>query len=707
MQTYDSSIAILSYAVISDRFNNGESVILSFAPLVEELLLSIADDTVSKSNLIDLYQQKYGYAMPPAILQEILVYLRNRGKIDLLKNDYLDINRKELQEVSYEYATMLNSLKNNFSFFAKDNGINIKPTEVVQVFLEFMSKYAIDLNAYFNNLHEENDINYDDSDAINRIIIDFLMRIKLDNPNLFELLNDIYYGMVLSSVLQLDQTEINDLENNSDISELLLDSNYIFRLLDLQTAYEHKATIHTHQLAQDAKISFYVLPETLEQIASTLNGFMIDINPGATKILSSYGDDAFSGIHSAYIRRNLDLADINEIISNLQTELLEKFGVKIWEKEIAIITDDDNDAISSMSKFKLGKEIESLQHDLKLVRTIDIARPQYIPDMSKAKSWVLTDDNKLMKWSSSKYNNKRIPECLTESQLSTILWLKSPKQFNGQALENVICALRNQSLVGKEQFRRISNAIEKQKERVANDKAKINVMPLLFSPQCLSLDEIDKTADSDENINRLFDEGFNRAKKYSDEVRKDKEKYKNEYESVKQKLEIAYEKERESLSIISQKDKAIIEVLQRSHKNIGKMLSEKKQQKDDCVKGREKLIEKTIKNLNILIFVIAVIIIFSILIINARTDIFKEVGNAISLITTFLGFVICIVFGTNLSNCIFKFKEKAANKIIIKEVTKGKCEDFDKKIHQIDEQITDYKEQLEKIDIEFQNILET
>ena len=63
-------------------------------------------------------------------------------------------------------------------------------------------------------------------------------------------------------MLKLDQTEIQDLEKNTSISELLLDSNYIFRLLDLQTAYEHQTTLHTHRMAEKAGIVFFVLPET-------------------------------------------------------------------------------------------------------------------------------------------------------------------------------------------------------------------------------------------------------------------------------------------------------------------------------------------------------------------------------------------------------------------------------------------------------------
>ncbi|MBQ4630816.1 MAG: hypothetical protein IJB70_07530 [Clostridia bacterium] len=75
MSVYDSNIAIMAYAVLSERFNSEESVILSFRPLVEDLLASIADNMVQKVDLVNLYKDRYGYAIPPAILNEILLSL--------------------------------------------------------------------------------------------------------------------------------------------------------------------------------------------------------------------------------------------------------------------------------------------------------------------------------------------------------------------------------------------------------------------------------------------------------------------------------------------------------------------------------------------------------------------------------------------------------------------------------------------------------
>ena len=82
MYTYDNNIAILSYAVLSERYNSGESVILSFSPLVEDLLISIYENSVEKSKLVNLYEERYGYEMPPAVLNEILLKLKDKGKID-------------------------------------------------------------------------------------------------------------------------------------------------------------------------------------------------------------------------------------------------------------------------------------------------------------------------------------------------------------------------------------------------------------------------------------------------------------------------------------------------------------------------------------------------------------------------------------------------------------------------------------------------
>lgn len=696
MNTYDNNIAILSYAVLSERYNSNESVILSFEPLVEDLLLTVDGDTVSKTKLVELYEQRYGYPMPPAIMNEILSSLRNSKKIEFLRNEIIEIKKQKLQDVSFEYSSTLNNLKNTFSYFAKQNGVDIKPSETVAIFLNFMSKHAVDLNSYFNNLNDTNEIDYDKETENNKIIVDFLMKVRLDNPKLFELLNDIFYGIALSSVLKLDQIKINELEQSTNITELLLDSNYIFRLLDLQTSYEYQATYHTHKLAQEAGINFYVLPETLEQISKTLNGFLEDVNPSTIAALSPYGDDLFSGIYSAYIRRSLDKSDIYELVAKLNATLDEKFNIKLWEKEIATILESDGETISSMRKFKPYTEDDGLIHDLILVRTVDMVRPTYIAEMSQAKTWVLTDDNKLMKWSSSRYNNKRIPECLTESQLSTILWLKSPKQFSGQALENVVFALRNQSLINKEQYKRISKSIEKQKERFAKDESGLNAMSLLFSTKCLSLDAIERNADSDEQLNSLFDEKVEQAKKLVGDIQKDNEKYKDENEAIKQKLMEECATHEKSRSIISEQDKSIIEMLQASINDIETILFEKKQQKHQWINRREKAERKIIGNLNIIVLSIVAIIIFTIIMINVKTSLFDNHGDLISTISAIIGIAFCVVFQKNLSDFISQKKVKTAKKRLKKKIEKGQCENFDNKINELDKEINLYEERLEE-----------
>ena len=697
MNTYDNTIAILSYAVLSEKYNNGESIILSFAPLVEDLLASISEDSVQKSFLVDLYKERYGYPMPPAILNEILNSLQRNKKIEFLKNDYIEIKRKNLEEVSLEYNATLNKLKSTFSYFAKENGIDIKPSETVSIFIDFMLSHAVDLNSFFNYLNEENEINYDHDNKNNKIIVDFLMKIRLENSKLFDLLNDIFYGMTLSSILQLDQAKIQDLEKNTGITELIVDSNYVFRLLDLQTKYENESTAYTHNLAHNAGIKFYILPETLEQIASTLDGFLDSINPHTSLALSQYGDDIFSGIHSAYIRRGLTSSKIYEIITNLQDNLKSDFHIDIWEKAKGEIIDSDNEALESMRKFKPNTEIEGLKHDLLLIKTVDISRPTYIPEMSKAKIWVLSDDNKLMRWSSSKYNKKRIPECLTESQLSTILWLKAPKQINSKALENVIFALRNQSLINKEQYKRISDAIEKQKCRFADDKRKLNAMSLLFSTKCLSLDEIEDASASEEKLNNWFDAKIEQATKIHEELCKDNDNLKDENELIKQRLIEANKKECESKSLIDEKEKEIIKLLQNNIDDLENSILKNKNQKNDYEQAKKCYINSILKKTKIFFVISAIILIILLIVINCKTALFDEHGDLISMIFTIASGVIFLVFGCSIINLIQNKNNKFAEWILKKRIQKEKAIDYDTKISQIDAEIENLETKLQSI----------
>ncbi len=697
MSVYDSNIAIMAYAVLSERFNSEESVILSFRPLVEDLLASIADNMVQKVDLVNLYKDRYGYAIPPAILNEILLSLYSCNKIDFLKNDYIDIKKSAIEECSFLYKATLNRFKSSFSTFAKENDVTVKPKDTVQVFLDFMLKNAVDLNSFFNCLHEDSEINNEQEDDYSKIIIKYLMKIRLENTEIFELLNDIYYGIALSSVMKLDKAEISDLEHNNNITELIVDSNYVFRLLDLQTKYEHQTTIHTHKLAQDAGVEFYILPDTLEQIATTLTRFLDSINPNTISALSPYGDELFSGIHSAYIRNNFSKTELYELITNLQERLECEYSIKSWTKQIADVTESDYEIIESMQKFKPTTDDAGLIHDLKLVKTIDLIRPAYVADMSKAKCWVLTDDNKLMKWSASKYNKKRIPQCLTEAQLSTILWLRSPKEFNGQAFENVVFALLNQSLINKEQYRRISESIEKQKERFSGNPKKLDVMSLLFSTKCLSLNEIDSAADSDEELNRLFDEKMKQSQQYVESVNQVNENYRSENEHIKYMLTKSQNDVEISQRIISEQEKEIITSLQNSIATMELFLSDKQKQLNHLTSKRSREEAKIVTRLNVAILAIGATVIFAILYVNKKYSLMDVHGDLISAIISIICFIFFIVFGTNISDIIKKQKEKLAKTLLKKRMNKGKCENFDDAINHLQQEANALERSLEDV----------
>lgn len=706
MNTFDNNITILSYAVLSEKFNDEESVISSFVPLIEDLLLSINETVIAKIHLVELYEQRYGYPMPPAVLNEILLLLSGAGKINYLKDEYIEIVKRKIESVSFDYSTTLNKLKTSFSYFAKENGEDIKPSEVVNIFLEFMTKYAVDLNSFFNFLSEENELNFDNDTAYNKIIVDFLMKTRTEEPKLFALLNDIFFGVALSSVLKLDQTKIQELEQNRMFEGFLVDSNYVFRLLDLQTTYEHMATLHTHKLAQNSGAKFFILKETLEQISQTLSKFIDDINPHTKICFEPYGEESFSGIYSAYIRKNLTKTQVHEIITNLQGLLDEEYGIKLWENEVASVSEEDGITISSMNKFKPNADYDSLVHDLILVKTIDMVRPKYIPDKSRAVFWVLTDDNKLMKWSSSKYNKKRIPECITESQLSTILWLGSPKQFSGQALENVVFALRNQSLINKDQYKRISEAIEKQKERYADSKTKLDTMSLLFNTSCISLTEIEKASESDEQLNRLFDEKMQKAKQVVEDIKKDKKAIEDENETIKQKLKEANASEQESRSVISERECELIRAIQNAIFDLESFLNDKKKQKQNCEIEKEKELNKIKRKLNVFIVLGAIILCAIFVFINKKTELFDKHGDLVSIITTVACATVVIVFGISLSDCIKQKRIKIAQKILCKRQNKQKCDNYDKKIEKLDEDIKILEKKLEENNSQLTEILE-
>lgn len=545
----DAQISIISYAVVSAKYESNKRIIHSFLPLVEHLLLECEEKSVSKKELIPLFKETYGYGIPPAILDALLKVLRQQEKIDFLINEGVEIYAEKLDDYDSQYEIRIRALSSDFDIFEKKQGKEIQKSVVINTFLEFLLYNAVEFNSFLNYTSNFERIS-DEKTDIWPDIVSFLLEERKNNTNNYRFLQEIFYGITLSTLLTSEKAQEVESDNSIDIENVLLDSNFIFRLLDLQTEFEYIATKETFDTLKKMNCNFYILPHTIRQIADTLNSAIRRNSATANRVLKIYGDDRFSGLNSACIRRSLTATILTRIIDNLENDLKNDFGIRVIPDEECKSLRYLNEDFSSLCKAKPDSSDSGIVHDLYLIEYVRSKRTPYVYKRSKAKWWVVTDDSKLTKWNAEFKKDNGVPECITESQLATVLWLNNPKKLSLDSLFSTALALRNRSLLSNDDFFMISNAIERQVQQFESNPEKYNKLSLVFTDKLIGLDEM-ACANYE-----LVDDKFIKALEKEQSIFDDNHQLKKENSFL---LATQKENKEKYLKCISEKDKELSE----------------------------------------------------------------------------------------------------------------------------------------------------
>lgn len=156
--------------------------------------------------------------------------------------------------------------------------------------------------------------------------------------------------------------------------------------------------------------------------------------------------------------------------------------------------------------------------------------------MKDARIWALTDDLKLCKWCLQNKDSNIITPCITEAQINTLFWLKKRNKIDKNGLLNSVLAFRNQRLLDFEQYTRIVNAIEIQKERFKNNPKKLETLSLIFTESCLSLEDVSEYSENRKKLDETIDNGMNSMSQKMNELSQKFESQKTMIEELSEEL---------------------------------------------------------------------------------------------------------------------------------------------------------------------------
>ena len=524
-------LQITSYTVAAELFDKGKTIYDCFFPLVRTVMLQgVNGQAVSLISLQQKMNEIFRVSVPKPTLKRLLDTMIKNGRIVRTKTGMFCLKTSKDYNETYETEITVEAedFFCEFQRYLESFEISLSLEEIKEKCCHWVYMHSIDVSSLIG----QGELRIKGKEKASEVLegewkysvklADFLIQLADNGSSLFESFKKIYNGAVQASLLNFQPQQIGVIDScNVKFNKIVLDSNFLFRLLNLQTDYDAMSAAETISNLSKYGAKYYVLENTLEEMQRSIKAFLRDIDPYTVHTAWVLRNKSIrvSGFLDAF-RRGVTRKDFFELtnIGNLKKKISGIITVEFvddYSEEQAV----DESEIESLIAIKKrdgrdGYGKEQACHDLSLIRFCRDLRRDKKQELKDVTCWVLTNDEKLEYWNREK--SIGFQECITEIQLSNLIWLQKKRPINAGLMQTVIALANGNALTvhGATAFaQRICSYAEKHKE----DKA-VDTIALLLGSESLTADDIRRANDEESVFEELI-----KIKLEEYEVRKDKE----------------------------------------------------------------------------------------------------------------------------------------------------------------------------------------
>ena len=238
---------------------------------------------------------------------------------------------------------------------------------------------------------------------------------RMGNPMIFKIMSNIYLGGLIASYLEQNITKrVTD-------AELLLDTNFIISLLDLNTEDAYRTCNQLFSLCTQLGYRFTILNSTINQIRILLSN---RVNDFANKdfIGAVRGADVFN----ACIRRRLDKTSLERIKDNLIKTIQDKGIVVIQDAQIRDIIEKAKRSSDFRELLERRRNEDSALNDTIAKHYVEHKRGNNVREFVDVKCWFLHNSYSSYDYSIGRKIHERY--LISANELLILLWLSSPAQ---------------------------------------------------------------------------------------------------------------------------------------------------------------------------------------------------------------------------------------------------------------------------------------
>lgn len=494
----------VTYSLLAHIKNSGilsEGSLDVFIPLVKKGLhyMNINKLQYKGANISEIkyvIEEQYAIDMPLPVLRSILQKLAKEINTEaeiifILNNDdsfwIKDYVFEDYDEQLERSKKDVQNLQNLFREFCKINNLDPDKNNCI---IKFIEKNKASISSY---LVKSNKTNGDDY-SVSAQFVDYFKNI----PSIYSQIKNIYLGSILTCYLEYNPS------NAKMGVTLLLDTNFIVSLLDLNTPESTHTCQKLLEVCKKIGYKFQVLNDTIEETKGLLN---FKSNNFDKAIIAKYVNR--EDIYNACERKKLNAVDLDRMADNLE-ETLNGMG---------IINIPCTDKLKSKAKF--SREFSLLKpyrnsekaalHDAMAIIYVKETRGKGIKDFEKVNCWFVNNsishdsDRESIDTLINSTQNQFQPEVIKADDLLNILWLSSPSinmelannELVDIGLTSLVAFTLNDSLPKARVIKELDENIQKYKGLDFTDKDVLLLSTRITKRQISNIESLNELAKKD------------------------------------------------------------------------------------------------------------------------------------------------------------------------------------------------------------------
>ncbi len=573
----------LTYSVLAHIRNKAtlaKGTLDIFIPLIKRVISKMNLENIhSGKNIIEIKNYSdnlYNIDFPIPVLRKLLQIIAEEcnssgeKKFILYNDDAFVISEylfTEFEVIIKTHKDEINSLEKLFKDFCESSDIKDFKSESIFKFIE-KNKYS--LSRYFSQSELTNGEDF----TLEAEFVDFFKKF----PPLYDQLKKIYLGSLLSSYIEY---------NPSNVKmgvELLLDTNFILGLLDLNTPESTHTCRTLIEIACNLGYKIRVLTDTIDEMRLLLKAKSENFSESFL-VKKVYPED----IYNACDRRKLSRVDLERIADNLEAEFPKYSITIIYDttkyKNIAKYSDE----YKSLKKIRSSER--SAMHDAIALNYVKHIRKKNIYDFENVNCWFL--NNTINREGSTTYDpHGKQPYAIKADDLLNIIWLSNPKtteQYDHSdiadiGLASLVSLTLNDSLPKATIIQELDDNIHKYASEILDDTDIVKLASRIANKQLKDIESINKLAktDKEEFVKRLEKEADKQKK--IDNARF--ERLEKEVNKIIQKSE-ELEKIRENYELKTKNNDEFVSSLKTENKEKDETIKELKDKLDSIEKNQK------------------------------------------------------------------------------------------------------------------------